>query len=571
MTHRIGAVLWIACAAIAWAGCKKNPSPPPDAGAARAAAPSAAWLAGELPPSVRTGTPKRGGTLTVRIPAEPAMLNRLHDRGQDAWMVRTMFGSVVESLAELDRDSAPNYALKPLLAERWEISEDGLRTTFHLRKGVRFHNGEPFTSQDIRKLLEVVQDPKNATTVMRSHLAGLKRYETPDAHTLVLHWKQPYHLATRNFALTFPIFPASALEGELDALAINRAPIGTGPFRFESWETGKAITLARNDAYWGRAAYLDKVVFRYVKDHTIATQLFERGEFDLMTWIQPTVWRELEKPDEENAWAWTGYHRIQFREHTYSCIEWNQQRPFFADARVRRAVAHLIPMKDVAEGIYLGLEPPTTCPFYSLGPNCDPALESPDSKERIRYDPARAMALLDEAGWKDEDGDGLREKGGVPFRFRLTLFTHSPTAGMLAPVLERELAKAGIVVEIDRAEWAVMMDALRSRRFDAAVMGWSNIDVEDDLFANFHSTQIEGGNNYVGVADPKLDALLEESRRELSDTRRIELHRQLHRALYEDQVYTFLGVRSSLDAVKTRVRGVRPSVSWYRLADLWIE
>lgn len=549
-------------------GCKKS-SPEPEG--ARVSGPTAAWIAGQ-PPADPTGvSPRRGGTLTVRLFTEPPMLNRLHDAGQDAWMVRTMFGSVLETLCELDRETAPHYRLKPALAERWETSADGRTVTFHLRKGVKFHNGESFSARDVKAVLDAIADPKNPTARMRSYLTELERYETPDDHTVVLTWKFPYPLGTRQVATVIPIVPASALRGDFDALAINRAPIGTGPFRFEGWETGRALTLVRNDAYWARPAWLDRVVFRIVKDHTVATQMFERGDFDLMTFMLPSVWRELEKTNPANAWAWTGYDRIRFTENAYNWIGWNQARPIFKSREVRRALAHLLPLEQIARGVYLGLEPLTTCPFYSQGVYCDPALEAADSKERIPYDPKEGKRLLAAEGWRDTDDDGVLDKDGVPLRFTFLITANSVNLGKLAPILAEEFRRAGVQLDIERVDWALFTERLRKHEFDMVSLGWSTQDVEDDLYFNFHSSQVNGGTNYVSYVNPELDRLLEASRREADEAKRTALHRRIHRLIYDEQVYAFLGVRSSLDAVKTHVNGLRPAINWYRLADVWLE
>lgn len=534
-------------------------------------APDAAWLAGELPPDALKGTPVPGGTLRVRLPAEPAMLNRLHDSGGDAWGVRTMFGAVVETLCDLDRDTAPAYRLKPMLAQRWEVSPDGLTTTFHLRQGVSFHNGEPFSAKDVKATLDAISDPKHPTSRMRSYLSELGSYATPDDFTVVFKWKRPYFHGTRQVATVIPIVPASALVGDFDGLAINRAPIGTGPFRFVKWDTGQSITLEKHPGYWGEGAHLEGIVFRIVKDHTVATQLFERGEFDLMTSVLPTVWRELEKPDPKNAWAWRDYHRVRFTENAYNWIGWNQARPFFKDAQVRRALGHLVPYAALEKGIYLDLEPITTCPFYSQGAYCDPLLEAEDSKDRLRFDPQKATALLDAAGWKDTDGDGVRQKDGVPLRFTFLIYAHSVNLGKLAPVLQAELNKVGIGLDIERADWAAFTERLRKHDYDMTSLGWATLDVEDDVFFNFHSSQVKDGTNYVGYVNPVLDRLLEQSRAEYDEARRIALNRQIHRLVYEDQVYTFLGRRSALDFAKRGVRGLRPAINWYRLADVWIQ
>ena len=542
--------------------CKRTPQPAP--------IPTRAWLEGELPSDVYEGTPVQGGTLTVRLPAEPAMLNRLHDAGQDAWLVRILFGSVYETLLTIDRTRAPEYPLAPGLAESWEVSPDGLSTTFRLRRDVRFHDGSPFSSADVRAVIDAVMDPRNPTTRMRGYLTDLAGCDTPDRYTVVLRWKRPFLHAARGFALGFPMVSAKALQGDFDALPINRAPIGTGPFKFEKWETGREISLVRNDDYYGSKAHLDRVVFRIVRDGTIATQLFERGEFDLMTAIPPNVWRELEKPTPQHAWAIRGYHRIRFTENAFNWIGWNEARPMFADRRVRRALTQLVPVEAVYRNLTLGLEPPTTCPYYSRGPSCDPALEAPDSPLRLRHDSQRARELLREAGWADTDGDGILDKDGVPFRFSFLVFSHSVQGGNLAALLKEEFRKAGIAMQIDSAEWAVFLERLRKHDFDAVVLGSATADVENDLFPSFHSSQRDGGENYLSYANAEVDELLDRARRALDPEERIRLHRRIHRALYEDQVLTFLGARSSLDAVKVHVKGIRPSIDWYRLADVWL-
>ncbi|MFL5318798.1 MAG: ABC transporter substrate-binding protein [Myxococcaceae bacterium] len=525
--------------------------------------PTPDWIQGKLPASVNQGTPRAGGTLTVRVNVEPNGINRLHDRYQDGWSARMTVGTVYETLLELDRDDHPRYRLKPKLAESYAISPDGLTNTVKLRRGVRFHNGESFTSRDVKAVMDALMDEKNPTTTMRSFFVDLASYDAPDDYTFVLHWKRPYYFGFRNFATALPMMPASALKGDFDTLPIARSPIGTGPFKFQSWETGSAITLVRNDSYWGQKASLDRIVFRIVKDATVATQLFEHGEFDLMTGMTPSVWRSIEKPVEENQWVIDGYHRIYFVENNYAWIGWNELRPYFKEREVRRALGMLYPADEVLQNIDLGLEIPTTCPFYLYSPNCD------ESVERLRYDPKAAKVLLDEAGWKDTNGDGIRDKNGVPLKFTFLLVASSVKQSQLAPLLQEEYRKAGIELDVEKVDWAIFKDRLLAHDFDVASMIWSQLDVEQDLYQTFHSSQTSG-SNYVSYNNPEVDRLLVEARAEFDPEKRAALNRRLHRILYDDQVYTFLSVRPALDAVKVRVHGIKPSLAWYDLSKVWV-
>jgi peptide/nickel transport system substrate-binding protein len=547
-------------------GCKDKPGTPavPKTGAPVTAPAPDAWLRGELPKEINEGTPVSGGTFTVRVTSEPAGLNRLHDQMAEGWMFKYTNGTVYETLAELDRDSHPRYELKPLLAESWEISPDHLTNTVHLRKGVKFHNGEVFSSRDVKAVLDAVMNPSNLTTTVRSYFLDLEKYETPDEHTVVLHWKKPYFLSFRNFATALPMMPASALKGDWNTLPINRSPIGTGPFKFESWEASKTITFARNDEYWGKKPYLDKFVVRIVKDHTVATQMWERGEFDLMTQVQPAVWRSVEAADPRNDWAVKGYNRIYFLENIYSWIAWNEERPMFKDRRVRTALAMLFPYEQVAKNVDMDLELPTTCPYYRESESCDATVA------RLAYDPRGAAKLLEEAGWKDTNGDGVLDREGVPFKATFLVNPHSVKMGKLVPLLQEEYRKVGIELDIEKAETAVYMERLRSHEFDVGSMLWSSQDPQQDQFQVFHSSQAAGGSNYVSYKSDEVDKLLEQIRTEFDAAARANLERRVHRLVYQDQVYNFMTNRPSLDAAKRRVHGLRPSLTWYDLRTVWL-
>lgn len=560
MSHALPVAL--AVAALVLSACPKPTRP--DAGAGpRGAAPTEAWLAGRLPPSALEGTPADGGTLTIRLPSEPAGFTRFHDQLVEGLMVKYTFATVYEALGRLDR-AAPDGPLVPNLAESWAESPDHLTLTVKLRKGVTFHDGSPFSSKDVKAVLDVIRDERNMTAAMRANLADLAAVETPDPRTAVIRWKRPDVFANRNLLGAVPMMPAAALAGDFATLPIHRAPVGTGPFKFERWEPGQAISFVRNGAYWGPKAHLDRVVFRIVKDDAVAAQLWERGELDLMLRVPPQLWRALEAPTAENQWAFTGYHRIAFFENTYSWIGWNEARPFFADPKVRRALAMLYPADPVARTVDLGLEPPTTCPYSRTSASCDPAVE------RLPFDPARARALLDEAGWVDTNGDGVRDKASVPLKFTFLTTPYSLKMGKLLPLLQEELRQAGVEMDIEKVDASVYVVRLRDHDFDAAALAWSSADAVQDGWPIFHSSQARGGSNYVNYANPRVDALLGQIRAEFDPARRAALERQVHRALYDDQVYLFLTVRPALDAVKVRVRGLAPSLAWYDLSKVWL-
>ena len=256
--------------------------------------------------------------------------------------------------------------------------------------------------------------------------------------------------------------------------------------------------------------------------------------------------------------------RIKFYSPNYNWIGWNEQRPWFSDPRVRQAMNHAIDTEAVRKSFLLGLDRPTTCHFYLDSSACDRSL-APRS-----YDPARAAQLLDEAGWRDHDGDGVRDKDGVPFRFTFLMNADSVFLDKLTPYLQQELHRLGVEMEIRKVDWAHFVQLVEEHQFDATSLRWGNTDVVQDPYEIWHSSQIKDGSNYVLFKDPRADQLIEQARAVLDDARRNELYRKLGRLLYDEAPYTFLYSRPSLDAVSSRVRGIRPSVVWYDLQDVWL-
>lgn len=517
------------------------------------AGPDPDWLAGrvvQLP-----GTPKDGGTLTVRLPLEPAGLTRLHDRFSEGTMTRITVGPIYETLARV-RDGQ----LEPLLASSWTESDDHLTLRISLRPEVHFHDGALLTSADVKATLDAVFEPKNATAGFRGTLETLDHVEAPEPLTVVVHWKRPYFLATWTLLGALPVLPAHALQGEFDTLPLHRAPIGTGPFRFVKWDAGSSLTYARNEQYWGKRAHLDQVIFRFVKDDTAAVAAWERGEFDLITRLSPSAWRA----SESNPKLQADYQRVFFPENTYVWLGFNQRRQPFADARVRRALALLFPMELVARTVDLGLEPPTTCPYYPGSKSCDPSVTP------LPFDPPAAKKLLAEAGWADADGDGVLDKDGARFSLAFLAAAQSPKMAKLLPLYLDTLKQAGIDARIETVDVSGYLSRVRAHDFDAMALSWSSADSVQDDFQIFHSSQAEQGSNYVAYANHEVDQLLGDIRAEFDPEKRAALERRVHRLVYEDQAILFLGRRPALDAFKRHVRGLVPSLGWYDLSAVWI-
>lgn len=515
--------------------------------------PPPGWLEGT--PQADASTPRDGGTLVVRVMVEPGGLNFLDDAFHSGWVARLTRRLVVESLLDVGADGS---TLEPALASSWRESAAHDVTTFTLRPDATFSDGAALTADDVVATVAAVLDVTRPTGAARSEVDGLEGCTAPDARTVECRWARPSPTALRALA-RLPIYEAKQLAGDWAALA--RAPVGTGPYRLGAWERGVSLTLEKRD---GATAHLSRIVFRFVKDHTVAGALLEKGEFDLMTNVQPSLWRAMESSDAKYAWV-RGYRRLRTADNSFSYIAWNEARPIFADVRVRQALARLYDAALMARLVDLGLELPTSCPFLHGSDSCDPSLGP------VPFAPDEARALLADAGFVDADGDGVLERDGQPLRFTFLLPGTSVRLAKLVPLYQEQLKPVGIDMEIERVEPSTQSTRVNRGDFDAVSRLWTEFDRDHDVFPYFHSSQRDGGTNFIDFSDAELDGLLEAVRGEYDVPRRRALERAVHRRLRELQPYLLMTNRQTLDLAKLRVHGLTPSVAWYDLRTVWVD
>jgi peptide/nickel transport system substrate-binding protein len=522
--------------ALAAGGCRRAPEPPP----ARRTPPPPAFQGDTLPPVEAQGRAEAGGVLRVAMEAEPPSLNYQLDP-MDVW-AKKIDDLVFDTLA---RPNPVTFAHEPRLAERWETSPDGLTITFHLRRGVRWHDGKPFDAADVVFTFDVLRNPASKTAAIRSFLGALASVEAPDPLTVRFTFSRPYWLAF-DMVAEIVIYPKHIYaRGDFNSHPANRAPVGTGRFRFERWHTGDDIVLARNDAYFGEKAWVDQIVFRYVPDPTVRLQLLRRGEVDVVERLLPEAWARITAEPGISDRFW----RLRHVPSAVQWIGWNEARPLFADRRVRRALTKLIDREDIVGNLRLGLDRMATSWFYPDAPEHDVTLAP------IPYDPDAAAALLDEAGWR-RGPDGVRAKGGVRASFTFLYPAGSPFYEQLASVLVSDLPRAGLEVKTAKLDWAVFTERLQKHDFDACSLLWT-LDPRSDPFQVWHSSSAAGGSNFVSFKSGEADTLLEQARATLDPEKRAVLYRRLAAVLYIEQPYTLLFHRYNLSLVSKAFGGVR--------------
>ena len=507
------------------------------------------WLAacGGAGPSSEGETAERD-SVRVYLASEPASMSLIGktDANSEALAVQ-----ITDSLVQYDE----SLALRPRVAESWELSEDRLTLTFRLRPGVRWHDGTPVTADDVLFSVEKVRDPATENRTWGSLFRDLESIEAPDPATVVAR----YSLATPDVleAWRVPLLPRhlAGLDEDLLTGAFAEHPVGCGPFRFVSREPDQEIVLAANDDYWDGRPAIDRLILKIYSDQRTAYQALLTGELDAMH-LTTNLW--LDSQSNERA-----AHLTARMIHTLSVwhIAFNQDgsNPYFADPRVRRAMVLALDRERFTNGVLGGLGRTGVTTYHPDTPWADPELLP------WPYDPARARELLAEAGWIDRDGDGLLDRDGEPFRFALMVPVSSQKlVDHMAAWQQESWGALGISMEIDKLEFQAFRERRGSGAFDAASATF-RMTPNPDQYELYHSTAQEDGYNFFGFADPEVDRLLEAGRTTFDEVKRVEVYRQLQRRIHDLEALTAVYYFSTPLLHHAELEGVRtPPLGYLR-------
>ncbi len=419
----------------------------------------------------------------------------------------------------------------------WPARDEPL-ITFHLRHGVKWQDGQPFSSADVKFTYDSLMFEKNASP-RRSTFELIKYVQTPDDYTVQVRYKEPYSPCLYSWEME--ILPKHLLADEPDLRHLspgnrfNQFPIGTGAFKMETWATNQYISLVRNDDYWEGKPHLPRIVYRVIPDPTVSQLEFETGGFDY-TGLDPyEVARFLKDPK---------YTIFRGPSNSYNYIGWNLKNPLFADKRVRKALAHAIDVQAIIKYVMYGNGQPCNGPFAPVTPWWNPDIQP------IPFDPGKAKQLLAEAGWTPGP-DGVLEKDGKRFHFTLITNNGVPVRKDIAVLTQQYLHNIGIEVEVIEYEWAVFIKQyIDARNFDACVLAWLN-SYDQDLYEIFDSSQIPQPQslNFVSYSNPEVDRLIRKARTEF-DLKKVEQYtRQVSQLIYDDQPYLFLFYPESIAAM----------------------
>ncbi|TDR85254.1 ABC transporter substrate-binding protein [Enterovirga rhinocerotis] len=457
-------------------------------------------------------------SLTAIVQPEPVSLTAALTTAAPTGVVS---GSIFDGLVDYGTDLKPI----PALAERWEVAPDGLSITFHLRRGVTWHDGKPFTSADVKWTLENVWQkihPRNQVT-----FAKVTRVDTPDDWTAILRLSQPsVAILSSVNSNGAQVLPKHLYEGT-DILnnPHNNKPIGTGPFVFKEWSRGSHIVLERNPNYWDKTKpYLDRVIFKVIPDAAARSAALEKGEVQYAV-FSPVPLRDAERLSKSpNLRVETrGYEWLS----PWLFADFNVDRPFLKDVRVRRALAHAIDLSALAKVVWYGFAVPATSPVPSTLPDFH-------DREAPKYplDLKRAEALLDEAGLK-------RKADGTRFALSLDYIPYGDDYKRTGEFIKASLKRVGIDVNVRGQDTAA---------YTRRVYGDRDFDIAITWFAAFSDPQVGvtraywsdsiGKNvpwtNASGYRNPTVDKIIADVQGEPDPAKRIALFKQFQRIVLGD-------------------------------------
>ncbi len=473
-------------------------------------------------------------TLTVGLDREPGSL----DPGDStaSWMVHY---NVYSRLITYD----DNNVIQPDLAESWEQTDD-VTWVFHLRQGVKFHNGEELKASDVVFSFDRLYDMPSASNAMAEIVR--ESLTAVDDYTFSFQTKRPYAFIESQLANNQNpcyILNQKAVEA-VDQTVYSHAPVGTGPYKFESWAEGDSIVLTRNDDYFGEPAKLKNIVLRVITESSSRTIDLESGGLDLATQVSANDIDRLKENVDTDVYTSTGP--------TIRCIAFNCEDELFQDVRVRKAFNYATDVATVREICY-----PASAPAVSpIAPNL---LGRNTDLQQYEYDPAKAKELLAEAGYAD----------GIEVSF---IYLANSTNNMLMELLQQMWGQAGITLKLEPTESATLSSMLNNGQYQMASVntGTNTVDGGEQMYTLFHSSNIGSSYSRCRLSDPAVDEILDKIMTTTDADERSALTYEAQEMVHELAPMVYIAHVYGVTGVSADLRGYNTNVSnMFRFSDFY--
>lgn len=457
----------------------------------------------------------------------------------------------------------------PGLARNWSWSPDSLRITFHLDPAARWHDGAPVTSSDVRFTLAAYRDSTVASSAA-TLISSIDSITTPDSATAVFwfHVRSPeqFYDATDNMSiLPEHIWKKIPVPDWRSSDRANH-PIGSGQFRFASWTQGEALTIFADTSNYRGRPKLDRVIWSIAPDFNTALARFLGGQTDF-----------FEAVHAENVPAIaadTNLKLVAFPGVEYSFLQLNLKDPkiasrpnsLFGDRELRRALTMAVDRHAIVRSVYDTLANPALAATIRVYPTTDPNLP------QIPFDLEQARRLLDSIGWRDGNGDGIRERNGRRLAFSILVPSSSKARNRMAVLIQEQLRSAGVKVAVDQTEFPTFVSRIEKHDFDAAINSIHSNPSPSGARQDWQTSGIRSGSNYGSYSNPVFDTLVDSALAAYDPARRRELLNRAYRVIADDAPAIWLAEPKMMIGSQRRIRtvGLRPDAWWQHIGEWWI-
>lgn len=478
------------------------------------------------------GESRRGGTLRVAVPAEPTGYPILQAGG----LADSIVGNILtEGLTKYSRDSLTT--LEPALAVSWESNEDATEWTFDLRQGVTWHDGEPFTADDVKFTFDLItQEGLGARAA--GQVDTLESVEVLDDHTVVMRFAEPHSTLPIMVGYHMGILPEHIMvdQDPKNPTEFLEQPIGTGPFKFESSSAGSNWVMTRHDGWWGGQVNLDQLVFNVVPDLNATVAQLRSGDIDIAL-VQPRQSSNLE--------GVSGLEVSDVPQVNYFYLATMNNVEPFDDVEVRRALNYAVDKEAIIETVLLGYGSPAAHPI-------SPALGDfhNDEVEPYPYDPEKAESMLVAQGW-ERDSEGWFAKDGERLHLELTTSTGVLDGPQLVEILKQQFEDIGVQASINMVEFPFLWNGVFSGEIDVS-LEYLVAPPSPDMF---NDLSCDAGRNRFFYCNSAADQLLIEARATPDPAAQKELYWEYQEELHDNPPGVYLYYPQEVRVVSSRVAG----------------
>lgn len=542
---------------------------------------------------------KGGNTVTIHHLGEIEGLNPVATSDANATYVE------LNIFAQLLNTDFKTLKPRPWLAvARPEIKEindgeykNGMSLTYEIRPEATWDDGSPVLASDYLFTIKAVKNPKTSCASLRPYLEFINDIviDPQNPKKFTVFSKQRYILAeefSSGYVLPEKIYDPSGImknytikqlddpkskqtlenDHKINEFATaftspkfmrEDGVVGCGPYKKVEWETGQYLILERKKDWWGDKvpndavyAHPERIVYKPIPDWTTAVTALKGHELDVAISIRPNDFLEL-----KNNETFKQHFQIQEpNELSYVYLSMNRKKPQLADAKVRKALAHLVDKKEIIDNLMKGMAQPVTGPISPFKDYYDKSI--PD----VPFDVEKAKALLAEAGWKDSDGNGIADKivngEKVEMKLEFKYNNGNDTRKSIGILMKENAKRAGIEIEVVGREWTLYLEDIKRRDYMIACQGWIQGPSLDDLKQIWHTeSDSPDGNNHVGFGNAESDKIIEEIRVTLDETKRNELYKKIQQLIAADQPYIFIYSPKGRNVVHKRFTNAEPSMN----------